>query len=298
MIEPQQDNTTPPGFFVIAMRQFWIIWSLLTLAVPATALNIVPEFIDGKGDDEQWTDVRRAVVYQAIADWQALIANDETIHVRFLLLHETTTHYFAMWYVAGEDTADAYNQSLRPWHPDLEQGIIVNLTMPVWFDPTPQTDDDLTNWDALTAIRHEMGHMLGHRHGVYFDRYGTTSATDPWASRIVDGVFDPEGLAIPMANGSHAARGLMSSDIYPRTRFDVQPTAEMLYVAYGYKRPSTPEHHHVTSNILADDQVGLTVTKHIHPVRWVLVAAVILLAVVGGIAHRRHASHRKSPFRR
>ncbi len=312
MIEPQQDNTTPPGFFVIIMKQFWVIWGLLLLVSPVMALEIVPTFVDGEGADEQWTEVRRAVVYQAIADWQAVIANDETIQVTFLLQHETTNSYFAMWYVAGEDTAGARGQDLRPWHPDLNQGVIINLSMPVWFDPTPETDDDLAKWDALTAIRHELGHMLGHRHGVYFEQYGTRNADDPWLALIVDNVFDPEGLAIPMANASHTTSGLMSPNINPRARHGVQTTAEMLYLAYGYERPIDPatiitrqsdrtvppadaprnlvgaKVPNTGLSILASDQVGIASPRRPHPIRWAVAGVVLMLTALGGIAYRKH----------
>lgn len=324
MIESRRNNTTPPGFFVTIMKQLWVIWGLLLLAGPAVALDIVPTFVNGEGEDEQWTDVRRAVVLQAIADWEAVIGNDETIEVTFHLQHETTNGWFAMWYISGEDIVVARGESLRPWHPDVDHGVIVNLAMPVWFDPTPGTNDDLEAWDALTAIRHEMGHMLGHRHAVYYNTQGD-QRSDPWAERIVDGVFDPDGLAVPMANMSHTAEGLMSPSIYPLTRYGVQETAEMLYVAYGYLRPDdatsddneaqdaaahgdymgdaapdpTPDEPIlIRGRLETSDQLRLARPMAIQPVRWILIAIVGLLVIVAGIAHRLHRPHSKSPFRR
>jgi hypothetical protein len=212
---------------------------LLAIAPVAMGLDIVPTFEDGNEERFQWSHLQKAIVLRAIKDWESVIADDKTIHVKFNLAEDRENLWAALWWATGENPTDVSNVDLRPWHPTFTHGVMLNLALPIWFDETPDTDGDANeHWgDALTVIRHELGHMLGHRHGIYFDDYGTPDQTDPWIDMIVDGVFDPDGLAIPMAGDSHTTNGLMCPDL-GYGRHGVEQSAEMLYKAYGYARPS------------------------------------------------------------
>jgi len=229
---------------------------LLTLVVAPVAmgLDIVPTFEDGDEERFQWSEMQKAIVLRAIEDWESVIANDETIEVKFNLAEDRENLWAALWWATGENPTDVSNVDLRPWHPTFRHGVMINLALPIWFDESLDTDEDADeHWgDALTAVRHELGHMLGHRHGVYFDDYGTPDQTDPWMALIVEGMFDPDGLAIPMAGHSHTVDGLMCPDL-GYGRHGVQPSAEMLYKAYGYERPT--ETFETTS--VSDAVVGL-----------------------------------------
>ena len=220
------------------MPQKLIAAILLLLTLPAMGLVIVPTFEDGDEEQFVWSDMQKAIVLRAIADWDAVIANDETIHVKFNLAEDRNDAWAALWWATGENPPDISGVDLRPWHPTFTHGVMLNLALPMWFDDTLDTDADADeNWaDVLTAVRHELGHMLGHRHEVYYDNYGTPEQTDPWMDLIAEDVFDPDGLAIPMWGNSHTVRGLMCPDM-GYGRYDVAQTAEMLYKAYGYLRP-------------------------------------------------------------
>ena len=135
----------------------------------------------------------------------------------------------------------ANGDSTRPW---LGTGHYMGITPSgLWWDPTPSTDGDVGgNYDALTIIRHELGHLLGSQPGLYFDNYNVAGHEDKWESEIVSNVFDPGGLAVPMNPGDHGhtAGGLMKAYIYGGERFDVQDTADMIAKAFDLP-PAVPE---------------------------------------------------------
>lgn len=216
------------------------------MAGSAAGLDIVPTFVDT--EEVAWTDAKKAVVLQAIADYEAVIDVDETVSVMFSFFDPDEAGVHAMWWGAGEPRR---TRSTRPWTRGLRHGILISyhLANGAWFDPTPATDDDIPadKYDALTVYRHEIGHMMGHRDKYCWDGWGRPDPTDMWMAQIdEDGVFDAEGLAVPMCVGNygHAAdAGLMNPVVVPGRRYDVTRTVQMLATAYGYPiiEPSEPE---------------------------------------------------------
>ena len=120
----------------------------------------------------------------------------------------------------------------------------------LWWDPTPSTDGDVGgNYDALTIIRHELGHLLGSQPGFYFDNYNVAGHEDKWESEIVSNVFDPGGLNVSMTAGDHGHTngGLMNAYIYAGQRFDVDAVMPMMAKAFDLQPVPEP----VTMTLLA-----------------------------------------------
>lgn len=200
-------------------------------------LTIVPTFTDSAG--QRWTDRRKAVVLQAIADYERAIAENETIAVEFKF-YDAEPGYYAMWYAINFPPKGT---SVRPWTRGLTHVIMIDANSAgglVWFDPTPSTDDDIPEsvFDALTLIRHELAHMLGHRPGYCLDYDADGQAIDHWQARIdASGVFDPGGLNVALADdGEHAAdNDLMSYYLTTGRRYDIDDALQRLILTYGYK---------------------------------------------------------------
>ena len=87
---------------------------VLVLSPAAWGLDIVPDFVDAVG--ETWTDVRKGVVNQAIADWETWILDSGTVDVKVTFANAGTGGYgkatavydFRGWRVA----AMGYNLAL------------------------------------------------------------------------------------------------------------------------------------------------------------------------------------------
>lgn len=206
---------------------------LLLISRAHGALDIVPTFVGC--DEHEWQAHQIAVVDYAIREWESAFDLNEVVEVAFVLAR-ADGQWVAQWYVTGDqpETGD-----VRPWVPSLRHTIFVACDMGLWWDPTPQSDDDLPiAHDALTFIRHEIGHMMGHREGLYYNDVDGAGQIDPWAGQIVAGVFDPDGLAVRMvgADMEHtAAGGLMNAEINWRSRMSIDVASQMISVAYGYK---------------------------------------------------------------
>ena len=217
------------------------VWLLAALAGPAAALEITPTFTGAEG--AEWTDARRAIVHQAIADYEAAILDEGAmaVEVQFGQMDQA-----AMWYTHGEPPT---GRTVRPWSRGLRHVIVINaaLAEQLWYDPTPEADDDVPadRYDALTLIRHEMGHMMGHRDGYGIEGWGTRRHRDLWMAAIDEqGVFDAEGLSVPMARGNWghwAVEGLMNPRMLPGRRYGIEKTVRMLSAAYGYELAPEPE---------------------------------------------------------
>ncbi|MHC4563249.1 MAG: hypothetical protein ACYS8X_10810 [Planctomycetota bacterium] len=200
-------------------------------------LKIVPTFTDSGG--QTWTDRRKAVALQGIADYQRVIADDETIAVEFKFF-DAEPGYYGMWYATGFPPKGT---SVRPWTEGLTHVIMIDANSVggmVWFDPTPSTDDDIPEnvFDALTLIRHELTHMLGHRPGYIIDYDADRQATDRWQARIdASGVFDPGGLNVALADDLEHVdeEDLMSYWLTTGRRYDIDDALQRLIVAHGYK---------------------------------------------------------------
>ncbi len=217
------------------MRIHGIIASLVLLACVSSApavLDIVVTFDDNTW---VWNDVQKAVVNQAVTDWEDAFNAYQIDGTVSFGIDFRNTGAAAVTY--GWDVGWAYlgtGFSSRPW---LNTGHYMGIQPNVmWWDPTPAIDGDgIYGYDALTLIRHELGHMLGSQPGLYFDNIYTGNQTDVWESQIVGNTFDPGGLNVTMSYGDHGhtSGGLMNPILNAGYRLDVDQTMDMFVVAYG-----------------------------------------------------------------
>lgn len=228
------------GRMVRQRCHFGVLLVVGLLCATAHGLEIIPIFT-GRGR-LQWTEQEKAVVRQAIADYEHAILEDVTIKVEFKFFRGKAEGQ-AMWYTAGTPPDGT---KVRPWTKQLRHGVIIHVSIRkrLWFDPTPETDGDVPSgaYDALTLYRHELGHLMGHRDAYCIDNWATREWSDPWKARIdKHGVFDPDGLKVPMYPGSFGhtrKRGLMFPVMMPGKRWDIDETVAMLKLAYGYRTRS------------------------------------------------------------
>ena len=210
---------------------------MLLGASDVSALTFEATFIDAAG--RAWTDERKALVLHVLAEYEALIADDETVLVQFSFYEpeEFLTHGMAWSAGAPEESTN-----VRPWTPRLRHGILLSndLADNGFWDPTPDTDDDQPwdSFDVLTVLRHEVGHIMGHMVGYSRDLDADGAPYDPWVALIDDeGVFDPGGMKVQMAPDGYGHiddDGLMNPMILFGERYTIDHTVHMLAVAYGY----------------------------------------------------------------
>jgi hypothetical protein len=207
------------------------------MAGVARGLDIVPKFTESEG--QAWSDQRKAVVLQAISDYEKLILEKGKVKIEFKFC--TSNGRTAMWYVTGPSPRGA---TIRPWSRRLRHVIMIDesiLDDQVWFDPTPATDDDVPAgaYDALTLFRHELGHAMGHRNGYCVDNHDTPKHVDRWMVKVNDkSVFDADGLNVQLVPGNvgHVAGAdLMCPMMAPGARYSIDDTVRRLVVAYEYK---------------------------------------------------------------
>jgi len=215
---------------------------LLALASGASAaLDIVVSFDDNAAGT--WDPNEKAVVNQAIADWEAAFAAydlDATVDFGIDFRNEGGAAAVTYGWVWGG--VPATGDTTRPWQGTGHyMGVLPNS---FWWDPTPATDGDVPGgqYDALNIIRHELGHLLGSQPGLYFDDYGTASHADSWTEHVVGTTFDPGGLNVSMVSGDfgHTNGGLMNPYVYTGQRFDVDQTMDMIAVAFDLQPVPEP----------------------------------------------------------
>jgi hypothetical protein len=162
-----------------------------------------------------------------------------------------TSSYLGQW--SGSFSAFA-GDSVRPWSSGVTHSILFNADFlsganKLWFDATPGdngSDKAGADWDAVTVMRHEIGHMLGFT-SLYRDNVFTLGETNPWTSRIVSNVFDPTGLNVEMELGDPAhvlADPLLMDTTLSNTEGRIGISnleAQMLVKAYGYTLTAVPE---------------------------------------------------------
>jgi len=214
------------------MRYYTMVVALLVCVSVASGQLQINVTLDD--NPQVWSDVQKAVVNQAIQDWEdAFNAYDVTGTVEYSTqlinagggtLAQTSNWIWGATPPTGTDT--------RPWNGWV--GHWMSVSPNLWWDPTPDTDDDVVGEDALTVIRHELGHVLGVWPGIYFDDYGTATHTDLWESQIQNNVFDPGGQNVPMMpdHGHVNQWGPLLHPYYSGGRIGVGETMEMFALAY------------------------------------------------------------------
>ncbi len=210
-------------------RYLVTLMAALSLTTPAFAvLNINPTFTDGAG--QTWTADRMGVVNQAISEWEAIFAvdaqaNGQTVNVEFDFT--TGESYLGLWSSEGSTIARTNppvnpEGLLRPWDTDvtmpngsytrgnMTQTISLNADLftganYVWFDPTPLdgSDQPFEGWDALSVMRHEIGHMMGFTTLYGVIPAGTSSVVSDWELQVSTvgpaTMFDAGGLDLELA---------------------------------------------------------------------------------------------------
>ncbi len=236
-----------------------IMVALVLLAVTSSASAVLDIVVSFDDNAYVWTNVQKAVVNQAITDWEDAFSAyvlDETVSFG---IDFRNTGAAAVTY--GWDVGWAYlgtGFSSRPW---LNTGHYMGIQPGVmWWDPTPAIDGDgIYGYDALTLIRHELGHMLGSQPGLYFDNIYTGNQTDVWEDQIVGNTFDPGGLNVSMASGDHGHTngGLMNAYLYTGQRFEVDQTMAMMALAFDL----TPVPEPMTMSLLAIGGVAVLIKR-------------------------------------
>lgn len=220
-----------------------VVWAVL--AWPVWGLEIVPSFVDGGG--YSWDAVKRGVIERAIADWEAVIADEGRVYVTFSLSAMGADGYGALARLRYA-IFPAEGSSLFPWSEGLDLSVSFNTdrftgAYYIWWDPTPWSDGDQPagTWDALTLARHELGHILGFTAGFYFADVRLPSQYDKWRVHVVGDVFDPGGLAVKLASTMDVSHVADPMDLmHPVLRTCIRkPISEidlkMLALAYGYR---------------------------------------------------------------
>ncbi len=208
-----------------------LLIAALCLTTPAFAvLDIDPTFSDTAG--ETWTATRMGVVNQAISEWESVFATDaqangQTVNVTFDFTNACTGGYIGQWSggysLSYTTTPDNPASTVRPWDVDTTVGgdytrttmthtIHLNAdfftgTNYTWFDPTPLTDGDqpFVAYDALSIIRHEIGHMMGFTELYGTIAEGTSTLVSEWAAQVTGATFDQGGLDLPLASVDNIA---------------------------------------------------------------------------------------------
>ncbi len=231
-----------------------IITSLVLLACVSNAsavLDIIATFDD---NPQVWSAVQKAVVNQAIQDWENAFNAydiDGTVYYSTQLIEGGGSLAQTSNWIWG--ATPALGASTRPWE---GVGHWMRVNPSLWWDPTPGNDNDgIYGEDALTIVRHELGHVLGVWPGIWFDNYGVAGHTDLWSSNISGGVFDPGGINMPMAGdqGHTAVYGDLMYYGYTGGRTDVDATMEMFAVAFDLQPIPEP----MTMTLLAAGSLAL-----------------------------------------
>jgi hypothetical protein len=236
------------------------------LTPAARAVTINASFQNEPGG-QSWTAVQKNVIQQAIADWQTALPESHTINVTFDFTRAGTSGYLGQWW---GNYSLPQGTDIYPWTSGVTQTIHLNAdvftgTNYVWWDPTPTVGSDLpfAAWDALSVIRHEIGHMMGITNNFYKDNVGQPQEFDKWSTHISGTVFDPGAgkLNVPLASTSDlahlldsgsTARDLMVPALVNGGRRSISATdLNMLRVAYNYSIVTPPPQPTSTSYTLS-----------------------------------------------
>jgi len=226
------------------MRHWHVVYAAIftgilgVLAQPARAVNIVPNYVsDANGT---WDSNEMTVVQDALNDWSTHVPVAQTFTVKFDFTHGGIGTYLAQWHASY--TGIPVGTNIYPWTPGVTHTVDINvdymnniMTNQLVFTTGSVPSDD---WDAYTAILHEMGHAMGFTKNFYDNNVGLGNESDKWTSHITGTTFDPGGLNIAMnADLQHVAdsNDLMGSSLVNGVRKLIGTSdLAMLQLAYGY----------------------------------------------------------------
>ncbi len=238
------------------MRRSTLLAAAVLLCTPtlSMAFTITPTFLNNSA--QTWTANEEAVVNEAISDWESVLsytASPQNINMTFQFTAAGSGGYLGLWQGGYNATTGA---NLFPWSPQVTHTVNVNTDLMVARGPTfpdtitlaftnGSTAVDPNTWDALSVLRHELGHALG-LNTLYTDSAGTAGAGDKLTDHVTitgsNAVFDqtPGGLNIQLyssTNISHVAdtNDLMSVSLLNGSRKNISfSDMEELSLAYGY----------------------------------------------------------------
>ena len=244
--------------FAVVMTSFLILQLVPNRVGADLILN--PTYVNGGG--QVWNSVTQGVVNQAMNDWTAVLSGisnggggstSVTVNFDVSFANAGTNSYLGQWQGGFSAAAGA---SIRPWTAGVNHTILfhadflsTNLANKLWFDPTPGdngSDKAFADWDAVTVMRHEIGHMLGFT-GLYRDNFDLPNQSFPWTGLITNNVFDPTGLNVAMEPGDPAhvlADALLMDTSLSNAEGRIGISSletEMLVRAYGYTVTAVPE---------------------------------------------------------
>ena len=236
---------------------YGIVWAgaglLLPTCSPVCALVINPTFVNGAG--QLWTTSEETVVDEAIQSWTSRILDNQTVNVTLDFTNAGTgsSTYLGEAVTSFSETAGT---NIYPWTPGVTQVIHINadaMTTGVGGDTLAFIDQNATvpsnEFDALSILRHEMGHMMGFTDQIYYNNFDTPSQVDKYASHVTisgtSAIFDASGLNIPLDSSTDivhtspsgiTAGDLMNPALPNGTRRDIsQIDLNVLHLAYGYQ---------------------------------------------------------------
>ena len=206
----------------------------------ARAFTITPTYDDLLDGTVTWNQTEKDVVAAAIDSWTsrlAMPAGPQNIDVSFEFVHGNGE--IAQWTGQPVSSPTGTNAFTAGVYHVIDINVdLMDLTLPnhtiFTLGALPFED-----WDALTAIRHEIGHALG-----FATLYTDGSGQGIWASHVTTAgglaTFDAGGLNLALyapGNIVHMADGpdLMGAHLANGTRKDVSVAdLQALSLAYGY----------------------------------------------------------------
>lgn len=210
-------------------------------------IEFLPTYVDANG--ASWSSAMTSLVDHALDEWASAFADDYAIPIQFTFSYDDSSLELGRWDVRAFVLP---GMAVTPWHPAVQHTISINAALfsgvnYTWWDETPETagDQPFASWDALSVVRHEIGHALGFS-AFFRENALEVNQRSFFGSRIdANGVFDPGGMAVDMEMessyahiaqyGSHAG-DLMVPILYTGLRRDISTVdLEILSLAYGYQ---------------------------------------------------------------
>jgi PEP-CTERM motif len=205
----------------------------------ADLLTITPKFSDTATKEE------KLLVAEAIKEWKACLVGSPKGQPINLTLNFTFTD-------RGESSSGGTSdiKADRNGNPMSADISINNDTDIMYYGTGPVPKDKI---DALTAIKHEIGHALGFAGGSPADGIGYKKWNDQITVSGSDAIFDKGGLNVLLAGTDEAGRSHLDEGKYPNDLMTPEqdkgkrfmPSSldfKMLAKAFGYQlcpEPST-----------------------------------------------------------
>lgn len=214
----------------------------------ARAFTITPTFYDGAG--QTWNSLEKQVVGAAIDSWTSRLALPgpvQNVNIGFEFVHGNGE--LASWTGTPVSSPTGSN----PTTPGINHVVDINVDLMDSAQPYYMAftlgNVAQNNWDALSVIRHELGHALGFT-TLYTDGNGDSL----WQKHVTisgtDATFDAGGLNLSLDGSGDVVhfngQGPISSDVMSAflpngVRREVSATdVQALSLVYGYAAVPEP----------------------------------------------------------